>query len=299
MALQQPPIIMTTNLSSWFVRRLKYHETLLRLTNQSCLMSSTVAIQVGSCNVYICILHSASLVLTDALEPICRNSSKIFLIKWALLVKGEEIGSKVIPGNKGITRYEGLSYSLLQVEAILRNLNFSCCVSQPCQKTIKQPFLYDAVFLPGFCLNSMKPTNDKITSDGSSTGAAMFVHHPQPGTAAVAGDCCCINIYVNNNIQGVTNSILFGSKVVMRDPGVRLQFSEDSRRKGKTSSFGLRDKMKISSSIKLEVWILLSLLPVFVFSIISKLILQRVSGVLVLSCCLLVFLWWEVRFLGV
>jgi hypothetical protein len=48
--------------------------------------------------------------------------------------------------------------------------------------------------------------------------------------------CCscggelCVNIYVNNNVQGVTNSVLLGSKVVMRDPGARVTSRHRPRR---------------------------------------------------------------------
>ncbi|GFP82977.1 hypothetical protein PHJA_000440800 [Phtheirospermum japonicum] len=33
---------------------------------------------------------------------------------------------------------------------------------------------------------------------------------------------CSINVYINNDIQGVNNSMLIGSEVKMGDPGVRL-----------------------------------------------------------------------------
>ncbi|KAJ0113262.1 hypothetical protein Patl1_01688 [Pistacia atlantica] len=46
------------------------------------------------------------------------------------------------------------------------------------------------------------------------------------GTTAESQDCCCINIYVNNNVQGVNNSVLLGSEVRMRDPGVCLYFGD-------------------------------------------------------------------------
>jgi hypothetical protein len=60
----------------------------------------------------------------------------------------------------------------------------------------------------------------RASVDGStSTGATMSV-------ASGGHHCCrgggCVNIYVNNNVQGVTNSVLLGSKVVMRDPGARV-----------------------------------------------------------------------------
>ncbi|KAL0907574.1 hypothetical protein M5K25_021991 [Dendrobium thyrsiflorum] len=33
--------------------------------------------------------------------------------------------------------------------------------------------------------------------------------------------CCCINIHISNNVEGVTNSVLLGSKVLMRDSGLK------------------------------------------------------------------------------
>lgn len=50
---------------------------------------------------------------------------------------------------------------------------------------------------------------------GSNTGASMVV-------GPVSNNSNCINIYVNNNVQGMTNSVVLGSQVVMRDPGVRI-----------------------------------------------------------------------------
>ncbi|CAN6325918.1 unnamed protein product [Urochloa humidicola] len=56
----------------------------------------------------------------------------------------------------------------------------------------------------------------------TSTGATMSM----AASASGGGHRCCscggVNIYVNNNVQGVTNSVLLGSKVVMRDPGARV-----------------------------------------------------------------------------
>ncbi|KAG8085407.1 hypothetical protein GUJ93_ZPchr0010g11272 [Zizania palustris] len=56
-----------------------------------------------------------------------------------------------------------------------------------------------------------------------SAGAAMSVGASGGGGGSRSCGCCCINIYVNNNVQGVTNSVLVGSKVAMRDPGARLR----------------------------------------------------------------------------
>jgi hypothetical protein len=51
---------------------------------------------------------------------------------------------------------------------------------------------------------------------------------PVPSVSGCCRSSCggghgnCVNIYVNYNVQGVTNSVLVGSKVVMRDPGPRV-----------------------------------------------------------------------------
>ncbi|KAI6673491.1 hypothetical protein NL676_001397 [Syzygium grande] len=54
-------------------------------------------------------------------------------------------------------------------------------------------------------------------------GAAMFVRR---GCAGEYKDRCCINIYINSNVQGVSNSILVGSEVRMGNPGVSLYFGD-------------------------------------------------------------------------
>lgn len=65
---------------------------------------------------------------------------------------------------------------------------------------------------------------DRVTLKGTNVGAAMTIRHGVP--TGEPQDSCCINIYVNNNVQGVNNSILLGSEVKMRDPGVSI-FLED------------------------------------------------------------------------
>ncbi|CAN6335648.1 unnamed protein product [Urochloa humidicola] len=76
----------------------------------------------------------------------------------------------------------------------------------------------------------------RLAAEGcTSTGATMSV-------AASGGGhrCCCscggVNIYVNNNVQGVTNSVLLGSKVVMRDPGARVTSRSRLPRRGRRRS---------------------------------------------------------------
>ncbi|XP_066354429.1 uncharacterized protein [Miscanthus floridulus] len=70
----------------------------------------------------------------------------------------------------------------------------------------------------------------RLAAEGcTSTGATMSVAAHSAPVASVSGCCSCggghgncVNIYVNNNVQGVTNSVLVGSKVVMQDPGPRV-----------------------------------------------------------------------------
>ncbi|KAK7336918.1 hypothetical protein VNO77_17471 [Canavalia gladiata] len=59
-----------------------------------------------------------------------------------------------------------------------------------------------------------------INLDGRNVGATMRL---QPrGTKGEPKDDCCINIYVNNNVQGVSNSVLRDTEVRMKDSGISL-----------------------------------------------------------------------------
>ncbi|KAL2344922.1 hypothetical protein Fmac_006207 [Flemingia macrophylla] len=71
---------------------------------------------------------------------------------------------------------------------------------------------------------------DYINLDGENVGATMRLHRRS------AKDCSCINIYVNNNVQGVSNSVLYESEVRMRDPGISLYFENLKVEKGTSTS---------------------------------------------------------------
>ncbi|MED6147519.1 hypothetical protein PIB30_044704 [Stylosanthes scabra] len=72
-----------------------------------------------------------------------------------------------------------------------------------------------------------------INLDGKNVGATMRLQRrSKKGEAKEEEHCCCINIYVNNNVQGVSNSVLHGSEVKMRDPGVSLYFENFKIDKG-------------------------------------------------------------------
>ncbi|KAG6592845.1 hypothetical protein SDJN03_12321, partial [Cucurbita argyrosperma subsp. sororia] len=51
---------------------------------------------------------------------------------------------------------------------------------------------------------------ERVRLGGRNIGASMSVSH---GSEGKLPNCCCINIYVNSNIQGVNNSTLNGSEI--------------------------------------------------------------------------------------
>ncbi|PON44389.1 Transmembrane protein [Parasponia andersonii] len=83
---------------------------------------------------------------------------------------------------------------------------------------------------------------ERINLQGKNSGASFSLHR---GDGSDSHDCCCINIYINNNVEGATNSVLYESEVQMRDPGVHLFFGDvklgtkskrtNKKRKNKTS----------------------------------------------------------------
>ncbi|WOG81196.1 hypothetical protein DCAR_0100341 [Daucus carota subsp. sativus] len=73
-------------------------------------------------------------------------------------------------------------------------------------------------------LNLMSPGTSlgvfgDMNLEGRSNGAVMNARHSSSGKSS---DSCGINVYINNNVQGVSNSILVGSEVTMGDSGVWL-----------------------------------------------------------------------------
>ena len=66
---------------------------------------------------------------------------------------------------------------------------------------------------------------ERINLEGKNTGASFSIR-PGIGAEPHSSDCCCINIYINNNVQGANSSVLHGSCVKMKDPGVYLFFGD-------------------------------------------------------------------------
>ena len=88
--------------------------------------------------------------------------------------------------------------------------------------------------------------SESINLEGKNAGASFSLHR---GNKAESHDCCCINIYINNNIQGVNSSVLYGSEVQMRDPGVHLFFGDVKLgKKSKRTNKKRENKVSASST---------------------------------------------------
>lgn len=77
-----------------------------------------------------------------------------------------------------------------------------------------------------------KTADGIIIMSGSNNGATMnFGCTPNEDArrASVSAEHTTINIYINNNVQGVNNSILYNSSCTLRDPGVRFDLSNLER----------------------------------------------------------------------
>ncbi|KAL6564038.1 hypothetical protein OROHE_005278 [Orobanche hederae] len=63
-----------------------------------------------------------------------------------------------------------------------------------------------------------RESSENVRLSGRSTGASMVVD----GGSGESPGSCSINIYINNDVQGINNSVLFGSEVRIGDCGVRM-----------------------------------------------------------------------------
>lgn len=86
-------------------------------------------------------------------------------------------------------------------------------------------------------------TFERVKLNGTNIGAAMINSRGSSGESSEASESCSINIYINNNVQGVNNSVLIGSEVNMGDPGVWL-----SLKGAKLDRGSVRPKKRISDS---------------------------------------------------
>lgn len=110
-------------------------------------------------------------------------------------------------------------------------------------------------------------SSERINLEGENAGASFSLHR---GNGSESHDCCCINIYINNNVQGANNSVLYGSEVQMRDPGVHLFFGDvklgkrakrtNKKRKNKASTSNSR--VGSLFAIVISILLLLSLVGV-------------------------------------
>ncbi|KAH6811425.1 hypothetical protein C2S51_025187 [Perilla frutescens var. frutescens] len=62
---------------------------------------------------------------------------------------------------------------------------------------------------------------ENVRLSGRNVGASMIAGGGDGGAGESPGSCS-INIYINNDVHGINNSVLLGSEVRMGDPGVSL-----------------------------------------------------------------------------
>ncbi|KAM7527348.1 hypothetical protein LguiB_030758 [Lonicera macranthoides] len=84
---------------------------------------------------------------------------------------------------------------------------------------------------------------ERVKLKGTNIGAAMINSRGSSGESSEASESCSINIYINNNVQGVNNSVVVGSEVNMGDPGVWL-----SLKGAKLDRGSVRPKKRINDS---------------------------------------------------
>lgn len=110
---------------------------------------------------------------------------------------------------------------------------------------------------------------ERINLGGKNVGAAMTVRR---GSCGKSANSCNINIYINNNVQGVNNSLLLGSEVRVGDPGVCLSMRGVEKGKGFAEVNKKRKGFRLGfigmfSLVVISILLLLSLLEVSSFSL--------------------------------
>ncbi|KAE9585520.1 hypothetical protein Lalb_Chr25g0289821 [Lupinus albus] len=107
-----------------------------------------------------------------------------------------------------------------------------------------------------------------INLEGKNVGATMHLHH-RSTKCKPKKDCCCVNIYVNNNVQGISNSVLHDSEVKMRNPGVRLYFEDFKVGKGNSRYNNRSIYWRETLGFWLFIFILLALILFFSLLLLS------------------------------
>ncbi|XAR61041.1 hypothetical protein NMG60_11034621 [Bertholletia excelsa] len=101
---------------------------------------------------------------------------------------------------------------------------------------------------------------DCVDLEGKCVGAAMTIRH---GFSGELRERCNMNIYINNNTQGVNNSALVGDGIRMRDPGICLSLS--NVKLGKTF-LKIDKKWRRDSILKFSGMFLFLAVTIFLFS---------------------------------
>lgn len=106
-------------------------------------------------------------------------------------------------------------------------------------------------------------SSENINLGGNNVGASMRVYQESFKLGEKSNDCCCINIYINSNVQGVSNSVLYDSQVKMIEPGIRLYFEDLKINRSSTAT-------KMSRHVFWLCLLLLLAFLVFLFHLLSS-----------------------------
>ncbi|XAR58681.1 hypothetical protein NMG60_11014166 [Bertholletia excelsa] len=100
---------------------------------------------------------------------------------------------------------------------------------------------------------------ERVSLEGKNVGAEMTA---RSGSSGESHNSCNINIYINNNVQGASNSVLLGSEVRMGDPGVCLSLEDVKLGKKSLET----DRKRRGSSLGFFGMFLAAMISIFVLS---------------------------------
>ncbi|XVF32315.1 hypothetical protein REPUB_Repub17cG0071300 [Reevesia pubescens] len=111
---------------------------------------------------------------------------------------------------------------------------------------------------------------NSINLEGHNAGATMFIR--RGGMSGEPEGCCCINIYVNSNVQGSNGSVLVGSKIKMKNPGVYLSFGDLMSGEGCSTPRSIT-RRRAGNMLEFGTMFLFMFIPIILFLWLSSLLL--------------------------
>ncbi|XWS47048.1 hypothetical protein CRYUN_Cryun14cG0119900 [Craigia yunnanensis] len=116
---------------------------------------------------------------------------------------------------------------------------------------------------------------NRINLEGSNAGATMFIRR---GLLGEPEGCCCINIYTNSNVQGTNNSVLIGSNIKMKNPGVHLYFGDLRLGEGSATPRSIT-RRTAGSTLESGRLFLFVFIPVILFMWLTSLLLKNEKNI--------------------